>query len=49
MAQRNKIKKIDKNLDNIIRELDKSDPSTNRMVQQDRNDRRHQDALNHEE
>lgn len=49
MAQRNKMKKIDKNLDNIIRELDKSDPSTARSVQQDRNDRRHQDALNHEE
>ncbi len=49
MAQRNKMKKIDKNLDNTIREFDKSDPSTNKMVQQDRNDRRHQDALNHDE
>lgn len=49
MAQRNKIKKIDKNLDNIIREFDKTDPSTARMVQQDTNDRRHQDALNHDE
>jgi hypothetical protein len=49
MAQRNKMKKIDKNLKNTIQELDKADPSMNRMLQQDRNDRRHQDALNHEE
>lgn len=48
MAQRNKMKKIDKNLENTIREFEKSDSSTNRMVQQDRNDRRHQDALNHD-
>ncbi|WP_010279794.1 hypothetical protein [Paenibacillus senegalensis] len=43
----------DKNLQNTVKELDQKAEAVNshqqQQIQQDTNDRRHQDALNHEE
>ncbi|WCK54704.1 hypothetical protein PP175_01295 [Aneurinibacillus sp. Ricciae_BoGa-3] len=50
MGKKNKVSH-DKNLQNVIEDLEVMPVSGlyAREIQQDRNDRRHQDALNHEE
>jgi hypothetical protein len=42
---------VDKNLSNIVEDLDKSPVNSHQaqQLQQDTNDRRHQDLLNHDE
>lgn len=44
-------KNVDKNLQNVVKDLDqiKVNSSHARQIQQDRNDRRNQDAMNHDE
>jgi hypothetical protein len=44
-------KNVDKNLRNVVKDLDqiKVNSYHAKQIQQDTNDRRHQDALNHEE
>jgi len=46
-----KAKSTDKNLQNVVKELDRSELGghANQQRQQQTNDRRHQDLLNHEE
>ncbi|MBB3073267.1 hypothetical protein FHS14_006304 [Paenibacillus baekrokdamisoli] len=41
----------DKNLSNVVEDLDKNPVNSHQaqQIQQDTNDRRHQDALNHDE
>jgi hypothetical protein len=41
----------DKNLSNVVKDLDKNPVNSHhaQQLQQDTNDRRHQDALNHDE
>lgn len=43
-------KSRDKNLQNVVKDLDRAPASRHQsqQIQQDTNDRRHQDALNHE-
>lgn len=43
-------KGVDKNLSNVVEDLDKTIVNSHhaQQLQQDTNDRRHQDALNHE-
>lgn len=41
---------LDKNLSNVVGDLDESPVNSHhaQQIQQDKNDRRHQDALNHD-
>jgi predicted DNA binding CopG/RHH family protein len=41
---------LDKNLSNVVKDLDKTAVTSHQaqQIQQDTNDRRHQDALNHD-
>ena len=45
-----KSKGVDKNLSNVVEDLDKTIVNSHhaQQLQQDTNDRRHQDALNHD-
>jgi gamma-glutamyl-gamma-aminobutyrate hydrolase PuuD len=51
MGNSDKIKHVDKNLQNVVKDLDqiKVNSYHAQQIQQDTNDRRHQDALNHDE
>ncbi|MFT9850394.1 hypothetical protein [Aneurinibacillus sp. REN35] len=51
MEHKKEEKQVDKNLQNVIKDLDqiKVNSFHAQQIQQDTNDRRHQDALNHDE
>ncbi|GEN34768.1 MULTISPECIES: hypothetical protein [Aneurinibacillus] len=51
MENNNEAKNVDKNLQNVVKDLDQVKVSSfhAQQIQQDTNDRRHQDALNHDE